>query len=290
MPAPAVARRTSKHRIAWPWRDRAGRFSPLKTAVLVLALVPGALIAWWLASGQMGAEPFKAAARETGSWTYRLLLLTLLVTPLRVVADWPAIVQVRRMLGLVTLGYALAHLGLYVAHLNGDLVKAATEIALRVYLTIGFIALLGLAALGITSTDAMTRRMGKGWKRLHRLVVPIALLGLAHFFIQSKADVTEPTLVAGLLLWLLAWRALPRELQASKLALFAVALVAALGTVLVEYGWYALATSIPAERVLLANLDIGYGPRPAVIVLAVGLLVTGVPWVRRRLTAISARR
>jgi sulfoxide reductase heme-binding subunit YedZ len=286
MPAPAqAARRTAKPRIAWPWLDRTGRFSPLKASVLVLALMPGAMLAWLLATGQLGGEPFKQAAREAGLITYRMLLFTLLVTPLRVVADWPGIVQVRRMLGLVTLGYALAHLGLYVAHMNGDLGKVASEIALRIYLTIGFVALLGLVALGATSTDAAMRRMGRRWKQLHRLVVPIALLGLVHFFLQSKADVTEPTLMAGLLLWLLCWRALPRDLRDNPLGLLTVAVVAALGTLLVEYAWYALATHIPAERVLLANLDLAAGPRPAVIVLLVGLAAAMVPWVRRRLRA-----
>jgi sulfoxide reductase heme-binding subunit YedZ len=282
--APA-ARRPPNPRIAWPWLDRQGRFSWLKAGVLAFALMPGTMLAWLLVTGQMGAEPFKQGAREAGTITYRMLLLTLLVTPLRVVADWPAIVQVRRMLGLVTLGYALAHLGLYVAHMNGDLAKVASEIALRIYLTIGFVALLGLAALGVTSTDGAMRRMGRRWKQLHRLVVPVALLGLVHFFLQSKADVTEPTLMAGLLLWLLAWRALPRELQASTPGLLAVALVAALGTVAVEFGWYALATQIPAWRVLMANLDIGLDvvPRPAVAVLLLGLAAAAVPALRRAL-------
>jgi sulfoxide reductase heme-binding subunit YedZ len=288
-PGPA-ARRTAKPRIAWPWLDRAGRVSPLKCTVLVLALLPGAALAWLLATGQLGGEPFKQANREAGLITYRLLLFTLLVTPLRVLADWPRIVLVRRMLGVITLAYALAHVGLYVAHMNGDLAKVASEIVARIYLTIGFVALLGLVALGVTSTDAMVRRLGRGWKRLHRLVVPIALLGLVHFFLQSRLDVTEPTLMAGLLLWLLAWRTLPREVQGSGLALLAVALVAGLGTVLVEYAWFALATQVDPLRVVLANLDLAFGPRPAVIVLLAGLVAAMVPQARRKLARLVMRR
>lgn len=287
MAAPGiVVRRNTKPRIAWPWLDRAGRLSTLKLCVLVLALLPGAALAWLLATGQMGAEPFKQANREAGLLAYRMLLFTLLVSPLRIVADWPQIVQVRRMLGLVTLGYALAHLGLYVAHMNGDLAKVASEIVARIYLAIGFVALVGLSLLGATSTDAAIRRMGRGWKRLHRIVVPIALLGLVHFFLQSKADVSEPTLMAGLLLWLLSWRALPPELRCNWFGLLAVALVAGLGTALVEYGWYALATHIDPIRVLLANLDIAYGPRPAVIVLLAGLAAAALPTLRRKLALL----
>ena len=284
-----VVRRNAKPRIAWPWLDRAGRFSALKASVLVLALLPGAMLAWLLATGQMGAEPFKQANREAGLIAYRMLLFTLLVTPLRVVGNWPQLVIVRRMLGVITLGYALAHLGLYVAHLNGDVAKVASEIVARIYLTIGFVALLGLVALGITSTDGMVRRMGKGWKRLHRIVVPIALLGLVHFFLQSRLDVTEPTLMAGLLLWLLAWRTLPREMQANGLALLAVALVAGLGTVMVEYAWFAFATHVDPWRVVLANLDLAFGPRPAVIVGMVGLVAAAMPRMRRGLARLGTK-
>jgi len=289
LPAPAVVvRRNARPRIPWPWLDRAGRLSWLKLAVLLFALAPGAALAWMLAAGELGGEPFKQAAREAGTLTYRLLLLTLLVTPLRVVADWPGIVQVRRMLGLVTLTYALAHLGLYVAHMGGDVAKVASEIALRIYLTIGFVALVGLCVLGTTSTDGAMRRMGRRWKQLHRLVIPIALLGLVHFYLQSKADVGEPVLMTGLLLWLLGWRALPGELRASTLGLVAVALVAAVGTAMVEYAWYDLATHLPAGRILWANFDFEAGLRPAPIVLLVGLGAAVMPKLRR-LWPASAR-
>ena len=287
---PRAARPAPRRRLFWPWQDRTGRLSLLKLTVLVLALLPGAALAWELASGQMGPEPFKQAARECGEITIRLLLVTLVVTPLRSLADWPRIVLVRRMLGVITLAYALVHLGLYAAHMNGQLLLVAREILERIYLTNGFVALLGLVALGITSTDGWMRRLGRGWKRLHRLVFPIAALGLLHYFMQSKADVTAPTLLSGLFLWLLCWRALPGELRTRPSGLLALVPVTALGTALVEYAWYALATSIPAERVLLANLDVGLGLRPAVLVGLFALGVAVLPSLRRAAEAMTARR
>lgn len=250
----------------WPWLDRTGRLSWLKLSVLVAALLPGAAVAWMLAAGQMGAEPWKAAAREIGVITIRMLVLTLAVTPLRALADWPRIVLVRRMLGVITLGYGLAHLGLYAAHMNGDLAKVASEIALRTYLTIGFVALLGMAVLGVTSTDGWMKRLGRRWKKLHRLVFPIAALGLFHFFLQSRAGVEEPTLMTGLFLWLLLWRALPGELRVRAFGLAALVPLAAIGTAAVEYAWYAFATHVPAYRVFLANFDLAAAPRPAQLV------------------------
>ena len=101
------------------------------------------------------------------------------------------------------------HISLYVADQMFDLWKVASEIALRLYLTIGFTALLGLTALAVTSTDGMVRRLGgKRWQRLHNIIYGIGLLALIHFFQQTKADVSVPTFVAGLFGWMIGYRLL----------------------------------------------------------------------------------
>ncbi len=87
----------------------------------------------------------------------------------------------------------------------------ASEIALRFYLTIGFIAWLGLAALAATSTDAMIRRLGPRWKTLHSLVYGIAAIALLHFMIQAKADVSEPVMMTGFFLILMLFRVLVKR-------------------------------------------------------------------------------
>ena len=87
--------------------------------------------------------------------------------------------------------------------------KVASEIALRLYLTIGFTALLGLTALAVTSTDGMVRRLGgKRWQRLHNVIYVIGLLALIHYFQQTKADVAVPTFAAGLFGWMIGYRLL----------------------------------------------------------------------------------
>jgi sulfoxide reductase heme-binding subunit YedZ len=288
--AATIVRRSPTRLFVWPWLDRTGRLSWLRLTTLVLALLPCLALAWMLAAGDYGAEPFKQASRDAGVLAFRFLLITLMVTPLRTVADWPGVTQLRRMLGLTTLGYALAHLALYVAHMNGQVLTVAVEIVLRPYLTIGFVALLGLVALGWTSTDGWMKRLGRGWKRLHRLVVPIALLGLLHYFLQSKADVTQPVLMAGLLFWLMAWRALPAELRGSGIGLGAIAILSALATAIVEFAWYGLATNLPAPLILLANLDASAAPRPAAIVLLCGLGAAMIGALRCRQAAIRRAR
>jgi methionine sulfoxide reductase heme-binding subunit len=248
----------------WPWQDRTGRLSALRAVVFALLLLPATWVAAEAALGLLGPEPWKAALKEIGLWTIRLLLVTLAVTPVGKILAEPRILALRRLLGLTTLAYAVLHLVLYAGHENFGLWKVASEIVLRVYLTIGFVALLGLAALGWTSTDGWIRALGPRWKRLHWLVFPVAALGVLHFYMQSKTVVWEAVIAAGFLAWLLAWRALPAGWRGRLPALLALAPLTAVAAALIEYAWFSVATNLPAERILLANLDVGFGLRPAV--------------------------
>lgn len=250
--------------ISAPWRDRAGRLSALRIITLLVMTLPALrLFQLWAMDG-LGPEPLEAATHETGRWAIRLLVASLAVTPLGRALGWPRLFQLRRMIGLGALAWVLLHFVLYVGDQNWRLLRVAIEIVSRVYLIIGFTALLGLVVLGWTSTDGWMKRLGRGWKRLHRLVFPVVLLGLLHAFIQSKADTSQAVLLAGVLAWLLAWRALPARWQASIPALALLSLGAMLAAVIIEFLWYAGFSNLPAARIAAANLDLTFGPRPAV--------------------------
>lgn len=264
-----------------PWTDRQGRFVPLKAIAFALLILPGLLAAWAWWRGDFGARPLDAAIDEIGDWALRFLILGLAVTPLRHLLDSAKIIPLRRMIGLAAMAYALIHLGLYAADQQWRLGAIALEILRRTYLTIGFLALLGLVVLGITSTDDWIRRLGAGWKRLHRLTYLLAPLALLHYFIQSRADVSQPVLWAGFFIWLGAWRLIPAPHRRASWALLALAPITGLLTAAVEYAWYALATRLPAERILMANLDIAFGPRPAVLAATIALGVALLAWPAR---------
>lgn len=268
-----------------PWRDRRGKFLPFKATVLAALCIPGLVSTWWWLTSDLGARPINELIHNSGLWTIRLLLISLAITPLRAALDWPRLLLVRRMLGVTAMAYGLLHLTLYIIQQKWSLPFVAAEIVHRFYLTIGFIALLSLAALGATSTDAATRSLGRWWKRLHRLAYPAAALAVLHFFIQSKANVSEPVFVAGLYVWLMLWRLLPVRWRRPVAVYPVLALVAGFSTAGIEFAWYAIATHIPAWRVLAANEGLAYGPRPAQLVAVTALALSGLILAQRSVPA-----
>lgn len=221
------------------------------------------------------ARPIYDAIHLSGDWAVRFLLLSLAVTPFRRLWHWTQLHLVRRRVGLAALAYAAIHLLLYALDQQFVLGRIASEIVLRVYLTVGFVALLGLLVLGATSTDAAVRRMGAPrWTRLHKAAYALAGLGLLHFAMQSKLDVGEPMWMWGLFAWAMGWRWLqsrPGGKAISLTWLLALAVFATLFTVASEAIWYAFATGVNPWRVLAANLTPQYGVRPAGWVLLFGI-------------------
>jgi sulfoxide reductase heme-binding subunit YedZ len=256
-----------------PWRDRHGRLLPLKAAVLAASFVPGAVLAYWWAADMLGARPVNEVIHGTGDWTIRFLMISLAISPVARLLNWPRLLTVRRIVGLTALAYGLTHLSLYAVQQNFHLGFVASEIARRFYLTIGFVTLLGLGVLGWTSTDAWMRDLGRRWKVLHRSIYVLAVIALLHYFIQSKSNVSEPVFVSGVYVWLMLWRALPMPWQRSVLVLPPIAVLAALAAACIEFAWYGLATGINPWRVLAASETLRFGLRPAHYVALVGLAV-----------------
>ena len=271
----------------FPWLDRAGRVSRLKLVCFGATVLPGLWIALAFIEGWLEPKPITEAIHQSGTWAIRFLLISLAVTPLRRIGPWGKLIAVRRMLGLAVLAYGTIHLALYVVDQHFDLGHVASEIALRFYLTIGFVALLGFAILGMTSTDGMIRRLGsKRWQQLHRIVYGLGVLALLHFLLQAKLDITQPVLMVGLFLIAMGWRLLQmRKWGDAVPALVALAVAAGLGTALIEASWYHLVNHLPFADVLDANLSFDDDLRPAWWVLFAGcgiaaLRVGRLAWTR----------
>jgi sulfoxide reductase heme-binding subunit YedZ len=266
-----------------PWRDRRGEFLKFKAAVLACMPIPGLVNLYWWIDGDLSGRALNDVIHATGSWAVRWLMISLAITPFARIVEWPRLLTVRRMVGLTALAYASVHLSLYIVDQKYNLLTVASEIVLRFYLTIGFVALLGLISLGVTSTDAAMKRMGKRWKLLHRLCYPIGGLALLHYFIQTKANVAEPVLVTGFFLWLMMWRLLPRPRQTALSTFYWMVPVSAVLTAAVEFAWYGIATKVDPFRILSANWNERFFPRPAQEVAAVALVIAIVVTARHLL-------
>ncbi len=294
------ARKPAKAR--WEvWRDASGRLSALRIGTLALMVLPVAIAAYDFSTVGFGARPINDVIHRTGYWALLFLVISLAVTPLRRIARFGRLLDIRRMIGVGAFVYAAAHIALYVVDQKYDLWKVGSEIVLRLYLTIGFIALLGLAVLAVTSTDGMVRRLGgKRWQRLHQIVYFITLLALVHFFQQTKADVWLPTFIAGLCGWLIGYRILVwRKTERGELPTWTIAaltVAVAVLTFFAEAVGIGIAFKVSPLRVLETAFDFDlYSIRPGWLVLGAGLIVVAVDLVRalvakpRRPPAVAER-
>lgn len=178
-----------------------------RTWIALICLLPLIrLLGLGLADG-LGANPIEFITRSTGTWTLVGLLVTLAVTPLRRLSGNTRLVRYRRMLGLFAFFYACLHaLTYFWLDQFFDVAAIARDILKRPFVTVGFAALVLLVPLALTSSQAMMRRLGRNWQRLHRLVYVIALLGVIHYLWLVKKDMTEPLVYGGVLAALLALR------------------------------------------------------------------------------------
>jgi methionine sulfoxide reductase heme-binding subunit len=182
--------------------------------LLLLGCMPFASLVLQTIQDQLGANPAEALIRATGDWTLRSLCVVLAVTPLRSMLAWPELARFRRMLGLLTFGYASVHLLCYAWFDMGfDGNDMALDIAKRPFILLGFIAFILLWALAATSFNRAVRWLGgRRWQVLHRSVYAVAVLVILHFWWMraGKQNYTEVLVYAGLLSSLLGWRVMKK--------------------------------------------------------------------------------
>jgi len=180
-----------------------------KWMVFVLSLLPVLrLIALGLQE-KLTANPIEFITRATGDWTLYFLCLTLAITPLRRLTGLTALIRLRRMLGLFTFFYASLHFLTFIwfDHFF-DLAEMMLDVLKRPFIAMGFSAFMLLVPLALTSNDAMLRQLGRRWSLLHRLIYPIAILALLHFWWMraGKHNFAEPLVISVIVAVLLALR------------------------------------------------------------------------------------
>lgn len=178
-----------------------------KRGLFCLALVPLVRLFWLGSVDGLGANPVEFIEHSTGTWALVMLLGSLAITPLCWVSGWKWLVSFRRMLGLFMFFYACLHFISYIWLDHWfDWGGIARDIAKHPYVLVGFLAFILSIPLAATSSDAMMRKLGKRWKKLHQLTYLIAILVVLHYFWLVKQDLSQPLLYAMIVFALLSVR------------------------------------------------------------------------------------
>ena len=178
-----------------------------KVLFFLNALVPCALMVWDFSQNRLGSNPTEFLTRTTGLLTLIFLLLTLTVTPLRKLSETPWLIRLRRMVGLYAFFYGTLHLLTYLSFDRAwRLTTVPGDVWQRPFIALGMTSFLCLVPLAITSTNAMIKRLGKRWAKLHKLTYVAAIAGAWHFYWLVKADTSLPIRFAFVLALLLGYR------------------------------------------------------------------------------------
>ncbi|MDG2376956.1 MAG: sulfoxide reductase heme-binding subunit YedZ [Woeseiaceae bacterium] len=167
-------------------------------------------------TGTLGANPTENLQDRFGVWGLRFLLIALAVTPLRKLTRRNWLARFRRMLGLFAFFYVFLHFIVWLL-LDREIASNPAwsyvfeDILERPFITIGFISLLILLALAATSAEAIRRRLGRSWQKLHYGIYAAAILGVWHYWWQVKLDASDPAIYATILAVLLGYRIWTRK-------------------------------------------------------------------------------
>lgn len=282
-------------RVLWqsmPWFDAAGRLSLLKLVTFVAICLPSLWMLDEFSSGRWAfPSPYVNLIYHSGLWCTYLLLICLAVTPLRRITGWGRLAQLRRLLGVASFAYCLAHIVAWFGLRFWDWVAIGQELVGRATLWVATVSALLLLALAVTSFDSLIRSMGRRWKQFHGLVYVAALLAVLHFLMSPGSLQGIPFLMAGAFVWLMGWRLLERKrLGTRPIPVLGLGVGSAIFAMLLQPIWL---VTFQAERnvqspiaALLDNLNpdiwIYLGVPPVWILLAWALATTAFAYVARR--------
>ena len=178
-----------------------------KPSIFFLSLIPFFLILYKIVFNKLGPEPVKEITHFTGEWTLLFIIFTLSMSPLKKITKLNIWISFRRMLGLFLFFYATLHMLTYVViDYRLDLQSISKDIITKKFIFVGFAAWVLLLPLALTSSKRALIYLKDKWKKLHRLIYIIAILGLVHFIWLVKKDLTEPLIYAVIILILLLFR------------------------------------------------------------------------------------
>ena len=189
-----------------------------KVLVFLVCLVPVLWLATRALTGRLGINPVEDLELTTGIWAFRLLIITLAVTPARRISGWNRLIQYRRMFGLFTFFYVCLHFAIYIGidqSFAWDFI--VKDVVKRPFITMGFTAFVVMIPLALTSTKGWIRRLGRRWQTLHRLVYISGICAAVHYLWKVKVMIGSPVYYAAIVGVLLGFRVLWQVRSAKSL-------------------------------------------------------------------------
>jgi len=181
----------------------------LKPIIFLICLVPLARLIWLGVNDGLGANPIEFITRSTGTWALVFLCITLAMTPLRLLTGLTVWIKLRRMLGLFCFFYACIHFFIWFwLDQNLDLQSMWADVIKRPFITMGFLTLVLLTPLALTSNQWSVRQLGRRWTLLHKLVYLIACTAIVHYWWHKagKNDLEAVSIYGAVIFLLLLFR------------------------------------------------------------------------------------
>jgi len=191
--------------------NRFARKVPTWVVYLLLTL-PIPFLFYLAMTGGLGFEPINSLEREIGELALQLIIVGLMVSPARKYIGLN-LLKFRRAIGVMAFVYVCVHLGIWVVlDMSLRFEQMWEDIWKRPYITVGVVAFIAMIPLAITSNDRAVRKMSAlGWRKLHKLTYPVAVLGAVHFIMIQKVWEREPLIYLAIILGLLALRYKPKQ-------------------------------------------------------------------------------
>ena len=179
----------------------------IKPILFIACLLPFVSLVVRLVQSNLGFNPVEILTHETGQWSLRFLLITLAISPVKELTGMKWLIRLRRMIGLYSFFYVVLHFSVYFIWDQGLSISYVIEdIIQRPYITVGFVSLLLMIPLAITSANKIRQKLAKYWTQIHYLTYPAALFAILHFLWLTKADYLEPGIYTAIFGVLMAFR------------------------------------------------------------------------------------
>ena len=181
----------------------------LKSILFLISLIPLGRLVWLGYSDDLGANPIELITRSTGTWALVFLCITLAMTPLRLITGSAVWIKMRRMFGLFCFFYASIHFAIWLLlDQSLDLQAMIHDVLKRPFITMGFLSLVLLIPLAVTSNTWSVKRLGRRWNLLHKFIYVIALTVISHYWWHKagKNDLQTVSIYAAVMTLLLIMR------------------------------------------------------------------------------------